>query len=310
MIVSVSRRTDIPAYFSDWFFNRLEEGFVMVRNPMNYHQVSKIPLDTQSVDCFVFWTKNPAPMMDRLYQLSQYNYYFLFTVTSYDNSIELNVPRKAGIIETYKKLADTIGGDRVIWRYDPILISNLVTEEYHYKYFDYIASKLQGYTNKCIISFVDNYKKCQRNLKSIGVTPINDALIVKMSEVLSSIAEVHGIRLYSCAENLDLHSVGVHCSRCIDPGLITQLAGKVVAMSKDKFQRDSCGCISSIDIGAYNTCSHNCLYCYASYNLDSVKKNILRHDPASPFLIGGLEQDDKVTVRKMESCFKIQPRLI
>lgn len=309
MILSVSRRTDIPAFFSEWFFNRVKTGFLMVRNPMNYHQVSKIPLDRSSVDCFVFWTKNPAAMLVNLHFIEEYYYYFLFTITSYDDSVETNVPRKSAVIDTFKRLSDTIGSHRVIWRYDPILLSDTITEQYHYKYFEYIASKLNGYTNKCVISFLDSYKKCQNNLKNLGLVPICNEDMLRISRRLCDIAKSFNITVSSCAEEADLQSAGVSCNKCIDPDLIKELAAQPLVVPKDKTQRNSCGCVASIDVGTYNTCHHNCLYCYANFSFNSVINNTQKHNPDSPFLIGELENTDKVTLRKMESCFNRQSRL-
>ncbi len=156
MIISASRRTDIPTYYSNWFFNRIKEGYVCVRNPMNIHQVSKISLSSNVVDGFVFWTKNPIPMMNRLNDLSDYKYYFQFTVNSYGKDIEANIPNKNDvIIPAFKRLSDLIGPERVIWRYDPILLTQQYSVEYHAKYFEEIAKRLSGYTHKCVICFVD-----------------------------------------------------------------------------------------------------------------------------------------------------------
>lgn len=159
MILSVSRRTDIPAFYSDWFFNRLQAGFVDVRNPMNIHQISRIKISPDVVDCIVFWTKNPKKMLDRLDELSGYNYYFQFTINPYDKQIEHYVPQKSEVIATFQALSMKIGPEKVIWRYDPILLTNKIDVNYHIKYFNELAKRLNGYTNRCVISFVDLYKK-------------------------------------------------------------------------------------------------------------------------------------------------------
>ncbi len=163
MIISASRRTDIPSYYSEWFFNRIKEGYVCVRNPMNIHQVGKIPLSPDVIDGIVFWTKNPTPMLNRLDEISQYNYYFQFTVNSYNTDIETNIPSKNDvIIPTFQKLSKQIGKNRVIWRYDPILINEKYTLEYHLTYFKMMADKLADYTEKCTISFIDIYRNIQK----------------------------------------------------------------------------------------------------------------------------------------------------
>lgn len=159
MILSVSRRTDIPAFYSSWFFNRIKEGFVYVRNPMNMHRVSKIMLTPQQIDCIVFWSKNPKPMIGRLHELEAYDYYFQFTINPYDTLLEKYVPKKRKVIDTFRALSDIIGPHRVIWRYDPILFTDSIGLNYHREYFAKLAKLLAGYTNRCAISFIDNYKK-------------------------------------------------------------------------------------------------------------------------------------------------------
>ena len=149
MILSVSRRTDIPNYYADWFYNRIKEGFLYVRNPMNYHQVSRIELSPDLVDCIVFWTKNPEPMMARLHELDDYAYYFQFTLTGYGRDIEPNVPHKKDrMIPVFQRLSETIGSSRVVWRYDPILFNDVYTEEYHLRAFERIADALADFAEK------------------------------------------------------------------------------------------------------------------------------------------------------------------
>ena len=136
MILSVSRRTDIPNYYSEWFYNRIKEGFLYVRNPMNAHQVSEIKITPDVVDCIVFWTKNPLPMMKRLNETKDYNYYFQFTLTGYGNDVEVNLSnKKTEMIPVFQELSEKIGKQKVIWRYDPIFFSDRYTKEYHLKAF-------------------------------------------------------------------------------------------------------------------------------------------------------------------------------
>lgn len=169
MILSVSRRTDIPNYYSEWFYNRIKEEFLYVRNPMNPHQISKIDLSPDVVDCIVFWTKNPEPMINRLDELAAYHYYFQFTLTGYGKEIECNVPHKRErMIPVFQELSKRIGKQKVIWRYDPIIFTKTYTPEYHLKAFEQIAMALRGYTEKCVISFVDVYAKNKKNMKSIN----------------------------------------------------------------------------------------------------------------------------------------------
>ena len=300
MILSVSRRTDIPAFYTEWFFNRLQEGFVLVRNPMSYHQVSRVKLTPDVIDCIVFWTKDPTKMLEKLDLLKGYKYYFQITINPYDNKIESDVPYKNNLIESFKKLSNKIGKEKVIWRYDPIILTEDLNKEYHYKYFDILASKLSGYTDRCIISFIDLYQKTERNMKSILYEDINKETMLEIGETLSHIGRKHNLRIETCSEIIDLSSVGIEHAKCVDDRLISKIIGQSLDISKDKNQRDICGCVASVDIGAYNTCKHGCLYCYANFSETAMLNNINKHDKDSPMLIGNKEPDDIVTDRKME----------
>ena len=301
MILSVSRRTDIPAFYTEWFFNRLMEGYVLVRNPMNYHQVSRIILNPDIIDCIVFWTKDPANMLDKLDLLEEYNYYFQVTITPYDSTIERNVAQKDCIIESFQKLSGLIGKKRTVWRYDPIILTGKTDIEYHKKHFGIMASRLEGYTERCIISFIDIYKKTERNMKSFDVAAVSEKDMTELGKALSDMASRHGFSVAACSELIDLSSAGIEHAKCIDDGLISDITGENIYARKDKNQRDACGCVESIDIGAYNTCKHGCLYCYANYSDSTVNSNILKHDPKSPMLVGNIEPGDKIADRKVES---------
>lgn len=301
LILSVSRRTDIPAFYTEWFFNRLKEGYVLVRNPMNYHQVSKVAINPDVIDCIVFWTKNPGNMLNKLDLLKEYNYYFQITITPYDNSIERYVPEKRRVIESFKKLSSLIGKKRTIWRYDPIILNKEKSIEYHRQCFAELASQLNGSTERCIISFMDMYKKTESNMQNFTKKIVTNKDIIEIGQKLSNIALNHGLKLETCSESMDLMSVGIGHAKCIDDKLISDILGESLYIKKDPNQRETCGCVSSIDIGMYNTCKHGCLYCYANYSDKSVKNNIVKHDPKSPILIGNIEPEDKITERKMES---------
>ena len=188
MILSVSRRTDIPNYYSEWFFNRVKEGFVYVRNPMNAHQVSKIDITPEVVDCIVFWTKNPEPMLDRLDELSSYDYYFQFTLTGYGKDMECNVPhKKEKMIPIFQELSKKIGMKKVIWRYDPIIFTKKYSPEYHLKAFEQIATALKGYTEKCVISFVDIYAKNKKNMELLDLYEIDKNELLEFAKKIAGI---------------------------------------------------------------------------------------------------------------------------
>lgn len=301
MILSVSRRTDIPAFYSEWFFNRIKEGHVMVRNPMNYHQVSKIDISPDVVDCIVFWTKNPRNMMDKLELLKDYKYYFQFTLNSYDNNIETKLPRKKEIIDTFIELSNIIGKNRVVWRYDPILLTNKIDEEYHYKYFEYLASKLYKYTNKCIISFLDMYKKTERNVKHLDIQTLDKDSMRRIAIELVRICNKYNLKLETCSEEIELKEIGIIHGKCIDDKLISEIMDVRLDIDKDKNQREVCGCVASIDIGVYNTCNHRCAYCYANFSEKAVDNNLKKNNPKSPLLIGDLEESDKINIREVKS---------
>lgn len=303
MIISASRRTDIPTYYSKWFFNRIMDGYVLVRNPMNTHQISKISLNPDIVDGIVFWTKNPIPMLNELNVLRDYMYYFQFTLNSYAQDVETHVPSKQKqIIPAFKKLSDTIGPDRVIWRYDPIFISDTYTPEYHIRYFERIAKELSPYTKKCTISFIDFYRNTSKNVSGLSLCDFPEETQRKLAKELAAIASSYGLLIDTCAEGIELREYGIEHARCIDDRLLSKLLACPLDVKKDKSQRLECGCIESIDIGAYNTCRNGCKYCYANYSGKTVCSNFAKHIPDSPLLFGEIGPNDKITERKIMSC--------
>lgn len=302
MILSVSRRTDIPNYYSDWFFNRIKEGFVYVRNPMNAHQVSKINITPEVVDCIVFWTKNPEPMLNRLEELASYDYYFQFTLTGYGEDIECNVPhKKEKMIPVFWELSNKIGRHKVIWRYDPIIFTKKYTPEYHVKAFAQIAAALRGYTEKCVISFVDGYAKNKKNMELLASYDMDENDLSEFAKKLAETAKNNGMTVGSCAERIDLHESGIQHNCCIDKTLIEELIGCRLKAEKDKNQRAECGCMESVEIGTYNTCKNGCKYCYANHSEEGVAMNCSKYDPESPILCGTLDENDKITERKVKS---------
>lgn len=302
MILSVSRRTDIPSYYSEWFLERLKEGYVYTRNPMNPKQVSKLELSPEQVDCIVFWTKNPEPMLARLEELAAYPFYVQFTLTSYGRDIEANVPHKKEImIPVFQRLSQKIGSKRVIWRYDPILFTKRYTPEYHVKAFRQMAAALNGYTKKCVISFVDTYAKNKKRMQALGVYELPKEELEAFATELCDIARENDMVMASCAEIVDLARCGIEQNACIDKNLIEEIIGCKLKGAKDKNQRNECGCMESIDIGTYHTCENGCVYCYANHSEEQVKKNLEQYDVHSPLLCGKIGEDDKVTVRKVMS---------
>lgn len=303
MIISASRRTDIPAYFSEWFYNRIRAGCVLVRNPMNFHQIGKISLSPDVVDGIVFWSKNPAPMIDRLDELREYPYYFQFTLTAYGKDVEPNVPPKDdAMIPSFRRLSEKIGKEKVVWRYDPILFNEKYTFAYHLRSFGLLASKLAGCTEKCTVSFLDFYRKTEKNTRPLNLLKPTFPQKEELTRRLSAIARDYGIEVDVCAEDLDLGTFGIRPASCIDKGRLERLGGYKLKLGKDKNQRPECGCAASVDIGAYNTCKNGCLYCYANDNPGLVNRNCLEHDPSSPLLFGKIGENDVIKVREARSC--------
>jgi len=300
MIISASRRTDVPAFYSKWFMNRLKEKYIYVRNPFNSKQISKIILNAEYVDCIVFWTKNAESLLPYLKEIENlgYSFYFQYTLTSYDSSIEKKLPKKALIIDTFKKLADMIGKERVIWRYDPIFLTDKFDISYHLKWYEYLAGKLHDHTEKCIFSFIDMYKKCEKNLKNIQIESLSinskEFLVKNMAEI----AKTYSLKLESCAQEESFEKFNVCHGKCIDDKLISKINKKILVVNKDKNQREQCGCVESVDIGSYNTCGHFCRYCYANYSEKTVLQNILNHDANSPLITGHPSGEENIIVRK------------
>ena len=294
-------------YYSEWFYNRIKEGFLCVRNPMNYHQISEIKITPDLVDCIVFWTKNPLPMIERLDELNKYNYYFQFTLTGYAKDIEMNLPnKKTSMIPIFQELSRKIGKQKVIWRYDPIFFSERYTVDYHLKAFESIAKALNGYTEKCVISFVDIYPKNKKNMNKIAMYDLDEEALKNFAKKLWRIADENHMEIGSCAEKIDLGECGIVHNSCIDKELIEKIIGCRLKAKKDKNQRTECGCIESVEIGAYNTCKNGCVYCYANYSPKSVETNSAKHDPMSPLLCGHIEAEDKINIRKVGSLRESQ----
>ena len=297
MIISASRRTDIPSFYSEWFVNRLREGYALIQNPRNPQRLGRVELSPDKVDCIVFWTKNPLPMFDALDAIDRmgYQYYFEFTLTPYDRRIERKLPPKERLLEIFSRLSDRIGPNRVDWRYDPILMNKNVPREYHFEHYEKMCDALHSKTTRCVISFIDHY----RHVKD--VQPMHEDDILAIAEGFSRIAKKYNFSLYTCAEAIDLEQFGISHAACIDKKKIESIIGTAIEAKKDDGQRPACGCIASVDIGAYDTCPHGCVYCYATTNQGLVARKVHTHDPQSPLLTGGPRGDELVTDRTSSS---------
>ena len=309
MIISASRRTDIPAFYSSWFFNRLKDGFVLVPNPRNSKQLSRIFLSPDIVDCIVFWTKNPSSMLNKLVKLSEYPFYFQFTLTAYEADIEKHLPALQKRIAIFKQLAEQVGQDRVIWRYDPILINKHYTIDYHIDFFNKIASSLRGYTDSCIISFIDDYPHIRQSLIKEDINRLQVVDILNLCSSLSEITSDNQLILQTCAEEIELLNCNISHGACIDKTRIEKITGSLLLAKKDKNQRNNCQCLESIDIGTYDTCSFGCIYCYATTSKRNVQANKRLHNQYSPKLVGDLLETDIIKNKPMRSLFSLQNEL-
>lgn len=333
MIINASRRTDIPAYYSDWFFNRLRDGFVMVRDPRSPHLVRKAALTLDVVDGLVLWTKNPIPMLGRLRLLANVPFYFQFSLTPYGQDIEPCLPNKLDLlIPAFRDLARSIGPERVIWRYDPILLLygtatssyakahlNMYSFDWHARQFNRLASLLEGYSKKAIVSFVDTGNIHYRANPKINVfEAIKLASQRKLMSMLAPLAQKHGFSLATCAEAADFSEFGVGRAHCVDKDLLGAIGGCELEAGKDPAQKEACGCHESLDIGEYGTCPYGCEYCYAGgdsklaayVTVPSVPRELRRlrgHYPDSPLLWGRVQESDEVVPVIMKSLKKEAP---
>lgn len=292
MIINTGQRTDIPAFYSEWFANRLKEGFVCVRNPYNPDQVSRYRLDPSVVDVIGFCSKNPSPMFAYMDLLTDYGQYWFVTITPYGRDIEPNVPDKHKLLEDFRYLSNLKGTNAVGWRYDPIFVSDRYTLEYHLRAFEQMASRLDGYTKTVVISFIDLYPKVRRNFPE--AREVDREMRLYLGERIIEIASSHGMIVKPCAEGNDLAAFGADCSGCMKISDYEKAIGKKLIVPKTKTAREACACYLSCDIGAYNTCRHLCRYCYANAEAEHVIDRSRLHDPKSPFLIGNYRENDRI----------------
>ncbi len=261
MLISASRRTDIPQFYFTDFIKSIKRGYINVPNPFNPAQISNISLRKEDVDCIVFWTKNPQPAIEHLKHLKEYMYYFLFTLNSYGRDLEpssLSIEEKISI---FSDLSRILGRERVIWRYDPVIFSDFYNFEYHLRFFKFICSKLSGLTDKCIFSFLDFYFKIKRKIQSFKIYDPDFEIKERLAAEMKIISDAFGIELCACCE--DKLPDRIMPSSCIDGKLINTLTGGKLPCKKDLGQRKACHCAKSRDIGIYRTCRAGCVYCYA-----------------------------------------------
>lgn len=299
MILNTGSRTDIPAYYSDWFYNRIQAGYVLVRNPYYPTQITKYLLNPEVIDIIVFCTKNPLPMIDRLSLLADFDTFWFVTITAYEQDIEPYVPPKEQVINSFCRLASLVGSKRMSWRYDPVFITDQYSIEYHIEQFGRMAEALSGYTDQCVVSFIDLYEKTKRNFRGIrSVTALEQERLIAG---FSQIAKANGMQIHLCCENAGLVRENVDADGCMSKAVLEKALGCRLNVPKKRLARSECSCLLGADIGAYNTCGHGCLYCYANYDRETVVKNRKLHNAASPLLIGAVAENDVIKTAEQKS---------
>jgi hypothetical protein len=289
MIISASRRTDIPAFYTPWFIHRIRAGWCSVPNPFNPLQVAEVSLRPEDVDVIVFWTRYPLPMMPHFKEMEDrgYRFYFLYTLMANPREIDPNSPSLTNALTAFNRLADRIGPERVIWRYDPILLSSVTDADFHKRTFRYICGKLEGYTRRCITSAVNPYRKAKKRFIARGVElrSCDGEEFGNLVQFMAEETHGRGMELFSCAQTLDWDHRGVKHGKCVDDEYIEHAFGVKVSRKKDPSQRKACRCVVSKDIGMYDTCLFGCLYCYATGSFEKAKENYRSHDPTAPSLV-------------------------
>ena len=291
MILYVSGRTDIVAFYIEWFMNRYKEGFVDVRNPFNRKLISRIFFS--DVDLILFCTKNPKPIVRYLKEIDK-PIIFHVTLTPYKLDIEPNVLDKADVIDSIKEVSKILGKANVVVRYDPILINSQYDLSYHVKAFDKLCSLLNGYVSKVIVSFVDNYKNVRDNMNVLSIKDLSLDDYKTIGVEFSKSASKHGMSVQTCFEEHNLCEYGFVNGECLSLEDAYVMTGKKFK----KWNARGCGCACMVDIGEYNSCKHFCKYCYANFDEKRVASNVSMHDSNSSLLIGHVNNDDVIKVRK------------
>ncbi|MDD7362567.1 MAG: DUF1848 domain-containing protein [Peptoniphilus sp.] len=289
MILSASRRTDIPTFFSDWFLARLKEGFLYVRNPYN-RRIGKLVLTPEEVELIVFWTKNAMPLtphLDEIERLGYTTYCFFYTVTPYGLDVEAGLPEKNKIVENFIALSKKIGRDRMTLRYDPILIDRHYTPDFHVRAFRALLGRLEGYTERVVVSFIDLYPSIKGAFRPVSMRERYFLLTQ-----FEAIAAENGMSLQTCCEQTP-EGCGVISRACIDRDYVEKITGLRVLAPEDGGQRTMCRCIESVDIGNYDTCKNGCRYCYATHP----QKPTAHYDPSSPILCDSIDRGEIITLR-------------
>ncbi len=289
-LISVSRRTDIPAFYGAWFQNRLKAGYCLVKNPFRPDQVRRVSLVPDEVEGFVFWTRRPGPFMGRLDSLEDFPYYFQVTLNAMDKTLEPNLPTEKESCREFAALAHRLGPERVVWRFDPLIVTGPTPAGEIISRFSRLCHRLAAHTRRVVVSRAQLYAKVRRKLKGAGGLSAVDLhsepeLAEDLLGALARTAARHGLEMYICADEEDYSHLGIKPGRCIDPAILNRAYGLDLKPERDRGQRKACGCARSVDIGAYNSCLHGCLYCYANTSHQAACRGNSRHNPRGEELI-------------------------
>lgn len=299
MILNTGSRTDIPAFYSDWFYRRISEGYVFSRNPYYPTQITKYLLDPETIDVLVFCTKNPSPMFGRFSMLAAFDMFWFVTITPYGKEIEPYVPPKEQVIGYFQELSGLVGKERISWRYDPVFLTDKYSVDFHIGQFRQMAKALSGYTAQCVVSFIDLYEKTKRNFP--GIRSVTATQQEELVAAFAEIAQENGLQIHLCCEDAALVREHVDADGCMSQAVLEQSLGCRLQVPHGKAARKECACLLGADIGAYNTCGHGCLYCYANYDRETVVEHMKLHRASSPLLIGAVEEHDVVRQAKQRS---------
>lgn len=293
MIICASRRTDVPAFHSEWFMNRLRAGYVLVRNPVQRNVVHRISLARRDVDCIFFITKDPRPLEKHLGEIGSMGHMYVFHVTMnpYGRDLEPNVPFRADINDSCIRISERIGRDRMVWRYDPVLFNNRIDIGYHRRKFALFCREASKWTDHCVISFINMYGKLGCFEESGLIRQVSTDEMISFARMASAIAEEHGMTVVQCCGEMNLEQYGIDNGGCLDYRWMSSLG--IPYESQSGTIRDGCRCVRCVDVGQYDTCRHGCVYCYAN-RTHSHDRDSRVYDPQSEMLVGGLTTMDKV----------------
>lgn len=306
MILNTGGRTDTVNYFSEWLLNRFAAGYAYSRNPFHPDVVNRIDLNPETIDVVEFCSKNYRPILSRLHEITErFNCHFHYTITAYDKDIEPNVPGIDESIETLRDLSAQVGKEKIIWRYDPVLLTGKYIIERHFATFDYMAGRIAPYVSRCVFSFVVWYKK----LHLPELQPISGLQKELIAKGLGEMAAKRHLYIQTCGTKESYEQYGIHHSGCMTRAVYEHSLGLHFKKVAERGNRPGCRCMESRGLGDYNTCLNGCRYCYANYDHEKARENYRLHDPESPLMIGHLRPTDKIVPLHQESCLDRAPML-